>query len=164
MDAFGLKKMDLLVEGRYHNNFDFFSFPSFGKNHLKNKPLPPLPYPPLEDTKNYFAAIREKDHLVSVPFHSYESVVRFFEEASVDPKVTHIKITQYRVAKVSRIMRALMKAVKNGKKVVVFIEVKARFDEEANLTWGEKLIRAGVKVHYSFPGVKVHAKLEMQPQ
>jgi len=161
MDAFELKKMDLLVEGRYHNNFDFFKFPTFGMNHLKNKPLPPLPYSPLENTNNYFAQIKKKDHLVAVPFHSYESVIRFFEEASRDSKVTEIKITQYRVAKDSRIMKALIKAVKNGKKVVVFIEVKARFDEEANLSWGEKLVKAGVKVHYSWPGVKVHAKLGM---
>jgi polyphosphate kinase len=159
MDAFNLEKIDLLVEGRYHNNFDFFKFPTFGKNHLKNNELPPLSYAPLEKTKNYFEIIKKEDHLISVPYHSYESVIRFFEEAAEDPKVTHIKITQYRVAKDSRIMRALMKAVKAGKQVFVFIEVKARFDEEANLSWGEKLEAAGVRVHYSFPGVKVHAKL-----
>ena len=92
------------------------------------------------------------------PYQSYESVIRFFEEASVDPAVTHIKIIQYRVAKVSRIMNALIKAVKNGKQVSAFIEVKARFDEEANLRWGEILEKAGVEVHYSFPGLKVHSK------
>lgn len=159
MDAFHLDKMDLLVEGRYHNNFDFFKFPTFGKSHLKNNELPPLSYSPLEKTKNYFETIKKDDHLISVPYHSYESTIRFFEEAADDPKVTHIKITQYRVAKNSRIMKALMKAVKTGKQVFVFIEVKARFDEEANLSWGEKLEAAGVRVHYSFPGVKVHAKL-----
>jgi len=159
MDAFDLDKMDLLVEGRYHNNFDFFKFPSFGKNHLKNVPLPPMSYTPLEEAEDFFATIKKSDHLISVPYHSYESVIRFFEEAADDPAVTHIKITQYRVAKESRIMKALMKAVKSGKQVFVFIEVKARFDEEANLSWGEKLEAAGVRVHYSFPGVKVHAKL-----
>ncbi|MFT4760055.1 MAG: polyphosphate kinase [Paraglaciecola sp.] len=159
MDSFHLDKIDLLVEGRYHNNFDFFKFPTFGKSHLKNNELPPMPYTPLENTTTFFETIKKEDHLISVPYHSYESVVRFFEEAANDPKVTHIKITQYRVAKESRIMKALMKAVKAGKQVFVFIEVKARFDEEANLGWGEKLEAAGVRVHYSFPGVKVHAKL-----
>jgi polyphosphate kinase len=88
-------------------------------------------------------------------------VVRFFETAAHDPKVTHIKIIQYRVARKSRIMKALMEAVEAGKQVSVFIEVKARFDEEANLRWGEKLEQAGVNVHYSFPGVKVHSKVAL---
>lgn len=159
--AFELEGFDILAEGRYHNNFDFFRFPDFGLQHLKNKPQPPLPYPQLEEVDDYWAAIRERDHLLHVPYQSYESVVRFFEEAAVDPVVTHIKIVQYRVAKKSRIMQALMRAVKNGKIVSVFIEVKARFDEEANLHWGEKLEAAGVTVHYSFPGVKVHSKLAL---
>lgn len=161
MDVFDLDRYDLLREGRYHNNFDFFRFPDFGMDHLKNPPLPPLSYEPLEDTPDFYRQIKEKDHLIYVPFHSYESVIRFFEEAAKDPKVTHIKIVQYRVARKSRIMEALMNAVKSGKQVSVFIEVKARFDEEANLRWGEKLSKAGVTVHYSFPGVKVHSKLAL---
>lgn len=161
MESFDLDKYDTLREGRYHNNFDFFSFPDFGMTYLKNTPLPPLPYPALEDVFDYYQAIRERDHLIHVPYHSYESVIRFFEEAAKDPSVTHIKIVQYRVAKVSRIMQALMDAVKAGKQVSVFIEVKARFDEEANLDWGEKLEKAGVNVHYSFPGVKVHSKIAL---
>lgn len=159
MESFDLKKSDLLVEGRYHNNFDFFKFPDFGLAELKNKPQPPLPYRPLENAPDYFAALQGKDHLLAFPFHSYESVVRFFEKAAHDPAVKKIKITQYRVAKQSRIMEALMEAVENGKEVFVFIEVKARFDEEANLNWGEKLSKAGVKVAWSLPGVKVHSKL-----
>ncbi len=159
IETFELEAFDLLPEGRYHNNFDFFSFPDFGFTHLKNTPLPPLPYTPLEKSRDFFASIRERDHMIHVPYHSYESVVRFFETAAVDPAVTHIKIVQYRVAKKSRIMDALMNAVKSGKQVSVFVEVKARFDEEANLVWGEKLEKAGVSVHYSFPGVKVHSKL-----
>ncbi len=160
-EAFGLEKYDILQEGRYHNNFDFFKFPDFGMTHLTNTPLPPLPYHPLEDSEDYFRSIRKEDHLLHVPYHSYESVIRFFEEAARDPKVTHIKIVQYRVARKSRIMQALQDAVKAGKQVSVFIEVKARFDEEANLKWGEKLEQAGVNVHYSFPGVKVHSKLAL---
>lgn len=160
-DSFDLTRFDMFPEGRYHNNFDFFSFPNFGYNHLTNTPLPPLPYIPLEQSVDFFESMREKDHLLHVPYHSYESVVMFFEKAARDPNVTHIKIVQYRVARRSRIMKALMNAVKAGKQVSVFIEVKARFDETANLEWGERLEAAGVKVNYSFPGVKVHSKLAM---
>jgi polyphosphate kinase len=160
-EVFALEKYDILQEGRYHNNFAFFQFPDFGMTHLKNPPLHPLPYHPLEDTTDYFKAIQKRDHLLHVPYHSYESVIRFFEEAAKDPNVTHIKIIQYRVARKSRIMQALQDAVAAGKQVTVFIEVKARFDEEANLKWGEKLEKAGVTVHYSFPGVKVHSKLAL---
>lgn len=161
MGTFKLEKYDVLEEGRYHNNFSFFSFPDFGMTQLKNKPLPPLPYSPLAKAGDFFKAIRENDHFINMPYHSYESVIRFFEEAAADPLVTHIKIAQYRVAHESRIMKALMDAVKNGKQVFAFIEVKARFDERANLEWGEKLEKAGVRVHYSFPGVKVHSKLAL---
>lgn len=161
MDVFDLDKYDLLREGRYHNNFDFFKFPDFGMEYLKNPPLPPISYRPLESSKDFFQTIQQRDHMIFVPYHSYLSVVRFFEESARDPKVTHIKIVQYRVAKNSRIMQALMDAVKAGKQVSVFIEVKARFDEEANLEWGEKLEKAGVNVQYSFPGIKVHSKLAL---
>ncbi len=161
MDVFELERYDILKEGRYHNNFDFFRFPDFGMHHLKNIPLPPVPYEPLEQAPDLFRAIRHSDHLIHVPYHSYDSVLRFFEIAARDPKVTHIKIVQYRVARKSRIMQSLIDAVKTGKQVSVFIEVKARFDEEANLEWGEQLEKAGVMVHYSFPGVKVHAKLAL---
>jgi polyphosphate kinase len=159
MNVFELNKDDLLEEGRYHNNFDFFSFPDFGMNHLKMAPFPPLEFPELEEAENYWSKLRERDWLIHMPYESYESVIRFFEEAAKDPNVTHIKIVQYRVARKSRIMNALMDAVKAGKLVSVFIEVKARFDEEANLKWGEKLESAGIKVHYSFPGLKVHSKI-----
>jgi polyphosphate kinase len=160
-EMFELDETDLLREGRYHNNFDFFNFPDFGMHHLQNTPLPPLPYRKLEKARNIFTSIKRKDHLLHVPYQSYESVVRFFETAARDPKVTHIKVVQYRVAKRSRIMQAIMNAAKAGKQVSVFIEVKARFDEEANLEWGEKLEKAGVTVHYSFPGLKVHSKLAL---
>lgn len=158
-DTFDLNNLDVLAEGRYHNNSEFFGFPDFGMKHLKNPPQPPLSYKPLEEAEDFWGAIRARDHLLHVPYQSYESVVRFFEKAAEDPAVTHIKIVQYRVARKSRIMKALMAAVKAGKQVHVFIEVKARFDEEANLNWGEKLEKAGVHVNYSFPGVKVHSKL-----
>jgi polyphosphate kinase len=158
---FELESADLMPEGRYHNNFDFFSFPGLGLNYLKYTPLPPLRYTPLEDIGDLFEGLRQREHMLCFPFQSYESVIRFFEDAAKDPFVTHIKLIQYRVAKESRIMDALMEAAEAGKHVSVFIEVKARFDEEANLRWGEKLQKAGVKVHYSFPGLKVHAKLAL---
>ena len=159
--VFALEKNDTLREGRYHNNFDFFKFPDFGLVHLKNNALPPLAYPLIEKSVNIFETIRTRDHLLHYPYQSYESVIHFFEAAAVDPAVTHIKITHYRVAKNSRIMQALTAAVAAGKQVSVFIEVKARFDEEANLNWGEKLEKEGVTVHYSFPGLKVHAKIAL---
>lgn len=159
--TFDLENLDMFPEGRYHNNFDFFKFPDFGMSNLKYKPLPPQPYAPLQEADDFFAAIAERDHLLHFPYQSYESVIQFFERAAQDPSVTHIKIVQYRVAKKSRIMQALMQAVKNGKQVSVFIEVKARFDEEANIKWGEALQKAGVTVHYSMPGIKVHSKLAL---
>jgi polyphosphate kinase len=161
MRVFEIDSMDLLPEGRYHNNSDFFKFPSFHLSHLREPELPPIRMSALEEAESVFEAIRQKDHLLHVPYHSYESVIRFFEDAANDKDVTHIKIIQYRVAKVSRIMEAIKLAVKNGKQVSTFIEVKARFDEEANLRWGEELEAAGVTVYYSMPGYKVHSKLAL---
>jgi len=159
--VFELERTDTLREGRYHNNFDFFKFPDFGLVHLKNSQLAPIPYPPLERSTLLFDTIRNRDHLLHYPYHAYDSVIHFFEAAAADPAVTHLKITHYRVARNSRIMKALTQAVAAGKQVSVFIEVKARFDEEANLNWGESLEKEGVNVHYSFPGMKVHAKIAL---
>ncbi len=158
-NVFDLKPLDLVQEGRYHNNSDFFAFPDFEKKSLKDIPLDNLKYEPLENSKSIFSAINQRDHMLFYPYHSYNSVVKFFQDAAIDPKVTHIQILQYRVAKKSKIMEALIDAVENGKDVTVFIEVKARFDEVANLAWGEKLEAAGVNVLYSMPGVKVHSKM-----
>lgn len=160
-EMFDLRKNDMLPEGRYHNNFDFFKFPDFGLSHLKNKPLPPLPHPTLHDTEDPFSVIRQKDQLLHVPYQSYDAVVHFFERAANDPHVTHIKVIQYRVAKHSRIIQSMMHAVQKGKQVSAFVEIKARFDEAANLDWGEKMDKAGVRVYYSFPGVKVHSKVAL---
>lgn len=160
-DVFDLDENDLHPEGRYHNNFDFFKFPNYGMDFLMNIPLPPLHIDELEKVDSIFDVIREKDYMVHFPYHSYESVIKFFEDAAADPNVTHIKIIQYRVARESRIMTALMNAVKAGKQVSAFVEIKARFDEEANLIWGERLEKAGVNVHYSIPGLKVHCKLAL---
>ena len=160
-EALQLEELDILKEGRYHNNFDFNKFPDFGKKDLKYLPWQLLSYRPIEEASDIFKAIQARDHLLHYPFHSYESVVKFFQIASGDPLVTHIKIIQYRVAKDSKIMEALKRAVRKGKQVSVFIEVKARFDEANNLEWGEHLKAHGVNVRYSFPGVKVHSKLAL---
>jgi polyphosphate kinase len=160
-ETFDLRKNDMLPEGRYHNNFDFFKFPDFGLQYLKYKPLPPLHHPTLHAVEDPFSVIREKDQLLHVPYQSFNAVVNFFERAATDPDVTHIKVIQYRVARHSRILQSLMDAVRRGKHVSVFVEIKARFDEATNLEWGEKMEKAGVRVHYSFPGVKVHSKLAL---
>ena len=159
--VFEIEDSDLLPEGRYHNNFDLSTLPNFSKTQLKDIALPHLEYSQIGPKVDIFAAIRKKDHLLYFPYHSYKSVIKFFQDAAVDDKVTHINIIQYRVAKQSKIMDALITAAKNGKQVTAFIEVKARFDEEANLSWGEKLEKHGVMVHYSMPGLKVHSKMAM---
>lgn len=160
-DMFELEGRDLFPEGRYHNNMDFFSFPDFGMDQLKLKALTPIPPEPIASATDIFSCIRSADRLMHPPYHSFEPVVVFFEQAAIDPQVRKIRLIQYRVGNRSRIMDALKRAVSFGKDVAVFIEVKARFDEEENLRWGEELEKAGVKVHYSFPGLKVHAKLAM---
>jgi polyphosphate kinase len=160
-DVFELRKNDMLPEGRYHNNFDFFKFPDFGLHHLKYKPLPPLHHPTLHQVEDPFEMIRQKDQMIQVPYQNYEAVTRFFDCVANDPQVTHIKFIQYRVAKNSRIMQSIINAVHKGKQVSAFVEIKARFDEASNLEWGEKMEKAGVRVYYSFPGVKVHSKLAL---
>jgi polyphosphate kinase len=160
-DTFDLGKSDVLPEGRYHNNFDFFKFPDFEMSHLKNKTLPPLTHPTLSHVEDPFTLISSKDQLMHFPYQAYDGVINFFQKAATDPQVTHIKVIQYRVARNSKIISALIEAVKKGKQVSVFVEIKARFDEAANLEWGEKMEKAGVRVHYSFPGVKVHSKLAL---
>jgi polyphosphate kinase len=160
-DTFEVGRNETLPEGRYHNNFDFFKFPHFGLTHLRYKVLDPIPHPVLTGNPQFFEVIADKDQLLHVPYQSYDAVVEFFERAANDPNVTHIKVIQYRVAKQSRILAALMEGVRQGKNVSVFVEIKARFDEAANLEWGEKLEKAGVRVYYSFPGVKVHSKLAL---
>jgi len=157
--VFELSRYDLLQEGRYHNNFDFFDFPTFGKKELLNKSLHPIAHKTLESAASIFDEIDKQDHILHVPYHSFNSVIKFFEDAAIDPSVTDIKIIQYRVGSRSNIMKALMRAVNNGIRVSSFIEIKARFDEEANLRWGETLEKAGVTVNYSLPGLKVHSKM-----
>lgn len=158
---FNLEEEDIVAGGRYHNFNDFFGFPSFGRNDLTNTKLPPLPHPDLEDASNLFDAVREKDHLIHVPYQKFAYVIQFLEQAAEDPGVEAIWMTLYRVAKDSGIAKALIRAVENGKQVTAFVEVKARFDEAPNIAWAERMEEAGVNVLYSMPKLKVHSKLAM---
>jgi len=111
--------------------------------------------------ENIFHAISKKDYYFYFPFHSFNHILEFINNAADDPNVTTIKMTQYRVAKDSKILKALIRAAKSGKNVIVFVELKARFDEEANIVWSEEMQKEGVDVYYSIPGIKVHSKLLM---
>ncbi|AFC26119.1 polyphosphate kinase 1 [Saprospira grandis] len=159
MQAFSVKSSDLQPEGRYHNNFDLFQFPNFGLQHLQDEPLPPLKHPTLSKAQVLFDCISEGDHLVHYPYQRYNYVIKLLEQAAYDPDVKRIRILQYRVAKDSQIIAALRSAIAEGKEVMVFVEVKARFDEEANLDWAEKLEKWGAIVKYSLPELKVHSKI-----
>ena len=158
-DYFRLEKNDLVKGGRYHNFKDFFTLQNPTKRSMVYSPHPPLPSKFFSLDKSFFNSIRKKDILLHYPYQSYNYVLNFLNEAAIDKKVKEIKITLYRVATDSSVVKSLIKAVQNGKKVTVFVEVKARFDEELNLFWAKEMEEAGVNVLYSFPGVKVHAKL-----
>ena len=157
---FGLTKDDLIPGARYHNFNDFFGFPDPSNNSdLHNEPLPPLPHPELEKINKLIPAISKKDFLIHYPYQKFDYTAQLIQEAANDPKVEHLKVTLYRVSSTSVVAKGLLEALNNGKKVTTFIEAKARFDEESNLFWGNKLKEAGAKVRYSFPGIKVHTKL-----
>lgn len=158
-DSLLLAKKDLISGGHYHNLHDLFSFPNPGQPQLEYEPLPPLPIKELDAASTMIEAITKKDYIVHYPYQSYEYILRFLREAANDPLVTSIKITLYRVASNSLVVTSLIDAAKNEKSVTVFVEVKARFDEESNLYWAEELEKAGACVLYSFPGWKVHSKL-----
>ncbi|WP_162051455.1 polyphosphate kinase 1 [Pontibacter pamirensis] len=151
---------DELVEGsKYHNFRDFFQFPDFNLPNLKYKPQPTLVHPQLEQEPSMLAAMQKQDYLVHYPYQSFDYVLRLFNEAAEDPKVTSMSATLYRVADKSAIAKALAKAAKNGKLVTVVVELKARFDEESNIFWAGKLQKAGANVIVSVPELKVHSKL-----
>ena len=158
MDAIGLEEEDLVPGGRYHNLSDLLSLPLPRRNDLVVAPWTPLLKDPLEKSESLFRYIDRNDVMLHFPYHSYDYVLRFFNEAAVDPRVKEIKATFYRVASDSFIVNALISAARNGKKVKAFIEVKARFDEANNLFWAERMKEAGIKITYSIPGLKVHAK------
>ena len=158
-NALDVTKVDIILGGTYHNFKDFFSFPNPTDKNLYFEELPPIDHPVTLKYTSMFEAIDNKDQLMHYPYQSFEPVIRLLEEAAEDPNVTTIKMTLYRVAEESRLNDAIAKAAKNGKKVIVFIEVKARFDEQNNLKWGEIFKDSGAHVIYSYPGIKVHSKI-----
>ncbi len=156
-----LEKSNLIPGGRYHNFSDFMDFPDLGKPHLKYQTLQPAPVLYLDRSKRIFDAIRNKDVMVHHPYQSFDYVIRFLREAAIDPQVTSIRITLYRVAKISSVVNSLITAVMNGKDVTAMVEIQARFDEETNIYWAGKLQEAGAKVIFGQPGQKVHCKMCM---
>ncbi|MDX1472257.1 MAG: polyphosphate kinase 1, partial [Flavobacteriaceae bacterium] len=150
---------DIVLGGTYHNFKDFFNFPNPTKKDLSYKPLPPLPHQIQSSKESILDIIDKKDQLLHYPYQQFESVIKLAEAAADDDSVTTIKMTMYRIADDSRLNRAIARAAKKGKKVVVFIEVKARFDERNNLKWGEIFKQNGAKVIYSYPAIKVHSKI-----
>ncbi len=157
---FSLSKNDVIPGARYHNFNDFFAFPDpAGLPGLFDEPMVPLPHPALDAVPSLFEALENQDFLLHFPYQKFDYVLRFIEEAANDPAVESLKITLYRVASKSAVCEALLKALANGKKVFAFIEAKARFDEETNLFWGEKLAQAGATIRYSIPGIKIHSKM-----
>jgi polyphosphate kinase len=149
-----------LVEGsRYHNFRDFFGFPSFDEPAFHYPDRPALPHPTLPRTGSLLAAIGQRDHLLHLPYQSFDYVTRLLREAATDARVSSISITLYRVASKSAVVKNLIKAAKHGKQVTVVMELKARFDEESNLFWADKLKRAGAHVIFTPPELKVHSKM-----
>ena len=155
---FQLDPYDLVQGGRYHRMKDLFSLPLPKRPSLDYASQPPLQSSSVPGDVLLRQVLDERDLLLHFPYHAYNSILQFFNEAAIDPAVASIQATFYRIAKDSRIANALVSAARNGKQVDVFMEVKARFDEQNNLRWSEALEAAGARVHYSLPELKVHAK------
>ena len=155
-----LKDKDYLISGgKYHNFKDFISFPRIGRKELWYKIPKPIKHVELAGQKSMFTVIRAKDILLAYPYHSYLHIIDLLREASIDPKVTSIKITLYRVSTNSGIINALINALRNGKQVTAVVELQARFDEETNIYYADKLQEAGADVIFGVQGLKVHSKL-----
>jgi len=150
----------LIPGGRYHNFKDFINFPTLGKNHLTFNNPDPIKILKLENLKTpIIDLVLKEDLFFHFPYHSYNYLIRILQEASIDPRVQSISITLYRLAESSKIANSLINAVKNGKKVTAVVELQARFDEENNIYWSEKLKEEGVEVIYGVRGLKIHSKL-----
>lgn len=159
MGKMGIDVTDSIIPGgRYHNRRDYMNFPSLGKEKLLYQRFAPLLIPGLPMEGSIFAEISEKDYLLHTPYQSFSYTVKFLREAALDPNVRSIKITIYRLAKISHIASSLINAVKNGKKVTVQIELRARFDEVANIRYAEQMQQEGVNLIFGVKGLKVHSK------
>jgi polyphosphate kinase len=153
------KKNSMIPGGRIHNFRHFMDFPDvFSKKSHRKKPFT---HPMLRHSVRVTDVVLTKDIMLNFPYHSFSTVIDLLREAAIDPSVVEIKITTYRLATNSKIVNALINAARNGKKVSVMIELRARFEEEANLEWKDRLEEEGVKVLLSIPNLKVHAKVCM---
>ncbi|MEW6990002.1 polyphosphate kinase 1 [Colwelliaceae bacterium 6441] len=155
-----IKDFEALAQGvRYRHFKDFINFPNLGGSHLENPELKALDSAYFTAHPSVFDAISEQDILLYYPYYKFKHFTEFVRQASYDPLVRHIKINIYRVAKHSQIIQSLIEAVKNGKKVTVVVELKARFDEQANIEWAKLMKDAGIEVELGIETLKVHSKL-----
>ena len=158
--SFKVKELDNLVPGiRYRNFRDFVQFPNLASPHLENLKIDALDAQVFLANASIFAAISQQDILLYYPYYKFSHFTEFIRQASYDPLVKQIKINIYRVAKHSRIINALIDAVKNGKKVTVVVELRARFDEQANIEWAKVMKDAGINVEFGIETLKIHSKL-----
>ena len=149
---------EMFAGGRYHQLSDLSGFPKFGQD-LAYPKRKQLMLPELKDSADIFNVLHTRDILLHLPYQSYNPILSFFNQAAVDTGVTDIYITLYRVAAESHIINALISAAKNGKRVIAFIELKARFDEGNNIKWSKEMKKAGITIIYSIPNIKVHSKI-----
>ncbi|MDD4149202.1 MAG: polyphosphate kinase 1 [Bacteroidales bacterium] len=155
-----IKKSKNVVKGeRYHNSKDFMDFPKLLGEEYVYKNIEALPHRDLKSNVKILSSVKKKDILLHYPYNSFSVIVNMLREAAIDPKVKSIKITLYRLANDSKIISALINAARNGISVTAFLELKARFDEEQNIYWSNKLEEAGVKIIKTISGIKVHSKL-----
>ena len=160
LNKLNLDKLDtVLAGGRYHNHKDLMSFPDCGRLDLKYPIWMPLVRPELEQNKSLLQLIQEGDRFIHVPYHSFDYYIRVLQEAAVSKEVKSIKTTLYRLARDSKVVKALICAARNGKKVTVVIELLARFDEASNIGWSKKMQEAGIHVIFGVEGLKVHSKI-----
>ncbi len=159
--AFNIHKTDVVEGGKYLALEDLFLFPNPFSPDLEKTNPKPVRVPLLEENISLFKIIKKQDVILQYPYHSYDYLIRFLMEASYDSSVEEIMVTQYRVASNSAVVNSLISAAQNGKKVTVFVELKARFDEETNLHSAAIMEKAGVKIIYSIPNLKVHSKVAL---
>jgi polyphosphate kinase len=164
LKSFIFKKMKINPENaipgaRYHNDKDFMNFPEIGKKKHYYAKLPPFRHKDLPQNTSILKVLRKKDVMLHYPYQTFNHFIDLLREAAIDPQVREIGLTIYRVAEASKVVNALLNAVRNGKIVTVVIELQARFDEEANIFWSNKLQEEGAMVINGVPGIKVHSKL-----
>lgn len=160
LNKLNFKKEDVVIGGsRIHNFKDFMGFPKVGAAHLYYKPVSPVKHNRVSHGKTYLNSIGKGDILFHFPYHSFYHFIDLLREVSIDPKVTEIKMTGYRMAINSNVINALINAARNGKKVTMVLELRARFNEQENILYGNMLDKENVKVILGVPGLKVHSKL-----